>query len=73
MTLESIVHNVTESTDEEGLNRKKHDIDFVTSTFQQYLGVSVTINKAFHLGKHSDKPGLLKISLNSESEKASLL
>ena len=68
-----IVHNVTEPTDEEDLNRKKHDIDFVTSTFQQYLGVRVTINKAFRLGKHSDKPRLLKISVNSEAEKASLL
>ena len=71
--LNLIVHNVTESTDEEGLNRKKHDIDFVTSTFQQYLGVSVAINKAFRLGKHNDKPRLLKISVNSEAEKASLL
>ena len=71
--LNLIVHNVTESTDEEGLNRKKYDIDFVTSTFQQYLEVRVTINKAFRLGKHSDKPRLLKISVNSEAEKASLL
>ena len=68
-----IVHNVTELTDEEGLIRKKQDINFVTSTFQQYLGVSVTINNAFHLGKHSDNPRLLKISVNSEVEKASLL
>jgi len=49
--LNLIVHNVTEPTNKDGLIRKKHDTDFIASTFQQYLGVSVTINKAFRLGQ----------------------
>ena len=71
--LNLIVHNVTESTNEDGLIRKKHDIDYVTSTIQQYLGVNVIINKAFRLGQRNDKPRLLKISVNSEAEKALVL
>ena len=71
--LNLIVHNVTESTNEDGLIRKKHDIDYVTSTIQQYLGVNVTINKAFRLGQRNNKPRLLKISVNSEAEKALVL
>ena len=65
--LNLIVHNVTDSMNEDGLVRKKHDIDFITSTFQHYLGVSVTINKAFHLGQQNNKPRLLKIPVNSET------
>jgi len=71
--LNLIVHNVTESTNEDGLIRKKHDTDFIISTFQQYLGVSVTINKAFCLGQQNTKLRLLKISVNSETEKALVL
>lgn len=55
------------------MRRKKHDINFVTSTFQQYLGVSAMINKAFCLGQCNNKPRLLKISVNSESKKALVL
>ena len=40
---------------EDGLIRKKHDIDYVTSTFQQCLGVNVTINKPFRLGQQNNQ------------------
>ena len=45
--LNLIIHNIPESTDGDGLTRKKLDIDFVISAFQQYLGVNATINEAF--------------------------
>jgi len=35
--------------------------------------VSITINKAFRLGQRNTKPRLLKISANSETEKALVL
>ena len=41
--------------------------------FQQYLGVSPTITKTFHLSKHHEKPRLLKITVSTESEKISIL
>ena len=71
--LNLIIHNIPESTDGDGLTRKKHDIDFIISAFQQYLGVNATINKAFRLGQRGSKPRLLKISVNTETEKASIL
>ena len=40
---------------------------------QTYLGTTVTIDKALRLGKRSSKPRLLKLSLNSDQEKASIL
>ena len=48
--LNLIVHNVTESTSEVATIRKKHDINCVSDIFQQYLGTSATISKAFRLG-----------------------
>ena len=75
--LNLIVHNAPESTADDGPTRKAHDIKFVSTAFQQYLGVSTKIDKAVRLGKHSgeeqEKPRLLKISVSSEMEKALLL
>ena len=71
--LNLIIHNVSESTQEDGLARKQEDINKVSSIFQQYLNVSLTITKANRLGKRSEKPRLLKFTVSSESEKASIL
>ena len=46
------MYNAPESTEEQDSVRKEHD--FVSSTFQQYLGVSIKIKKAFHLGQHGE-------------------
>ena len=71
--LNLIIHNVKESTSEDGPTRKKHDIDTVTSIFEHHLNVSTTITKAFRIGQHKEKPRLLKISVSTESEKATIL
>ena len=64
-----IIHNVGESTSEDGLQREKEDIDNVPSIFQQYLDVSPSIIKVLCLGIRHEKPRLLKITVSSESEK----
>ena len=64
-----IIHNVGESTSEDGLQRKKEDIDNISSIFQQYLDVSPSIIKALCLGICCEKPRLLKVTVSSESEK----
>ena len=61
------------SSSEDGKARKAHDIYKCKDLFQTYLGTTVTIDKAFRLGKRSSKPRLLKLSLNSDQEKASIL
>jgi len=69
--LNIIVHDVEGFSAEEGKVRKTHDIEKCKDLFQTYLGTTVTIEKAFHLGKQSSKPRLLKLSLTSDQEKAS--
>ena len=71
------MHNVPESTVDDGPARKDDDNKFISTTFQQYLGVSTKIDKAERLGKSNDedseKSRLLKISVSSEVDKALLL
>ena len=71
--LNLIVYNALESTDEQGLVRKQHDIDFVTGALQQYLGITTKIEKAFRLGKCGEKPRLMKVIVASEQDKATIL
>ena len=71
--LNIIVHQVSESTAAEGPIRKKEDIQQVTSIFEKYLGVNLSIQKAFRLGSKGEKPRLLKIVLPSEYDKACVL
>ena len=71
--LNLMIHNVPESTSEDGLTRKSHDIEFVTKMCPTELSTNVMINKAFRLGKKGVKPRLLKISLSSDIEKATVL
>ena len=59
--LNLIVHNAPECTDKKDLVRKQHDIDFVTGVLQQYLGITIKIEKSFCLEKHGEKPLLMKV------------
>ena len=71
--LNLIVHGVPESQADTGTSRRDDDINFVTSCLKDHLDMSVTIEKAFRLGKRSDtqsdRPRFLKITLNSERQK----
>ena len=71
--LNVILHNLVEPTASEGANRKKEDIKKCSSIFQTYLGSQVCITNAIRLGKKSDKPRLLKLTLSSTQEKFSIL
>lgn len=71
--LNVIVHNLVEPTASEGANRKKDDIKKCSSVFQSYLGSQVSITNAIRLGKKTDKPRLLKLTLSSTQEKSLVL
>jgi len=49
--LNLIVHNLAESSKDDSAARKKDDIASVSKICQQHMGISVKIDKAFHLGK----------------------
>jgi len=68
--LNLIVHNTVEPTAEDGQARKKQDIDNISRIFQKNLGVNVKVTNALRLGK---KGRLLKITMDSEQSKASVL
>jgi len=68
-----IVHNLEESNASDGPARKQDDIKKCVSMFQNYLGLSVSITNAFRLGQRSDKSRLLKVSLSSIKDRASIL
>jgi len=65
--LNVILHNFCEPTAEDGLVRKKEDMDVATNMFEKNLGVKVKVTNAVRLGKKSDKPRLLKISMDSQN------
>ena len=71
--LNVILHNFCEPTAEDGLVRKKEDMDVATNMFEKNLGVKVKVTNAVRLGKKSDKPRLLKISMDSQKSKAAVL
>ena len=70
-----IIHklDVIESAANDGPARNSGDIERCESLFQTYLGVTVSNTNAFHLGKKSDKPCLLKITLSDVQEKMAIL
>ena len=51
-----IVHNVEESSAENGQARKEQYINIVMSVFDKYMGVKLNISKANRIGKKRD-PG----------------
>ena len=71
--LNVIIHNVSESTKETGPERKADDIAAVNGLLHKHLGISPTISNAIRLGKKSDRPQLLKISVALMQEKSAIL
>jgi len=74
--LNLIVHNVQEPSAESGLERKSQDISTVSSMFDKILGVKVKVRNANRIGQRKDnqsRPRLIKISVNSEQDKAVIL
>ena len=67
------VHNVPESTCDEGQERKQCNTDEVNSIFQQYLGVTVNITRAVRLGKKRTRPRLLMVQTGNKQEKATIM
>ena len=70
--LNLIVHNLDEASGDDALSQKQYDTQRV-SEFFQYLGVKATINNAIRLGKKKDKSRLLRVTVNSDKEKAAIL
>ena len=66
-------HKLEESSAEDGPSRKQDDIKKCEQLFQNYLGIKVAITNAFRLGKKSNRPRLLKVTLNNLEEKATIL
>ena len=71
--LNLVLHNIEESSSSDGSERKSEDIKKVTSIFEKYLEVSVSVTKAFRIGKRGTKPRLLKISVSSLDDKILVL
>jgi len=70
--LNLIFHNVCESTKQDGPSRKANDVAFITTLLCDRVGTAATVTNAFHLGKKSGRPRLLKISISSTDEKSIL-
>ena len=62
-----------ESAKQKGPERKADDISMVNGLLHQHLGFNPTISNAVRLGKKSDKPRLLKISVTTTQEKTNIL
>lgn len=48
--LNLIIHNVKESTSDDGPTRKQHDIHTISSIFHQQFNITPTITKTFRIG-----------------------
>ena len=69
-----IVYRIPESTSEDALERKEHDIEQVNSVFRDYLKVDVEVDSAMRLGKKDPpKTRLLKVLVSSEKSKKMIL
>jgi len=53
--------------------RREHDTDTVKAIVNQQLCIPASISDVTRLGKKMDKPRLLRITVASEQEKASIL
>lgn len=71
--LNLIMHNVPESSSTEGQQRKQDDIVKVREIFANTLQVTSKVTNAVRLGKKGEKTRLLKITVDSEKDKASIL
>jgi len=67
--LNLIVHRIPESTSEDALERKEHDIEQVNSVFRDYLKVDVEVDSAMRLGKKDPpKTRFLKIQVQTSTK-----
>jgi len=71
--LNLIFHNVPESAKQRGPERKADDISTVSGLLHQHIGSKPTISNAVRLGKKSDRPRLLKVSVTTTQEKSTIL
>lgn len=73
--LNLIMHNIPESEAEAPVTRKQEDTKQVTDVFSKQLKVEANISSIVRLGKKGSgpKPRLLRVTVNSESEKAAIL
>ena len=71
--LNLIVHQLIEPTETDTQKRKECDVKETSNVIRKYLGVSASITNAVRLGNKGAKPRLLKISVSSRQEKASIL
>ena len=74
--LNLILHNMPESNAEGVDQRKQHDIDTVTAIINQHLNIPASFSNVIRLGKkaeNSDKPRLLRITVESDQTKAKIL
>ena len=67
------MHNIPESIAENIDARKQHDVDTAKAIVNQHLGIPASLSQAVRLGKKSEKPRLLKITVGSDEEKAEIL
>ena len=70
--LNLIIHNLAESNANEGEARKTADIKHVADIFK-FLGAKASVTKAIRLGKKSNKPRLLKVSVDTLEAKIFIL
>ena len=72
--LNLILHNIIESDAEAPETRKKEDLKQVMDIFDKQLNVQANISSVVRLGKKGgSNPRLLKVTVDSESEKAVVL
>jgi len=71
--LNLILHNVPESAKQSGPERKADDISTINGLLHQHLDFNPTISNAIRLGKKSDRPRLLKVSVATIQEKSTIL
>ena len=67
------MHNLKESSSEDGATRKKDEVSKVNELLQNHMEVSPTINNAIKLGKRGERPRLLRITVSTDAEKANVL
>ena len=71
--LNVVLHNVTESLEQDASNRKSDDLSKVTSIFSDHLGVSCSVTNAVQIGNKGTKLHLLKVSVSNLHEKVTML
>ena len=70
---EKRVHHTPESNQAESCNRKREDMDNLTVLFNKYVGVKSFVTNAIRIGKKTDRPRLIKVTLSSKEEKINIL